>query len=154
MTKTKQLDLSHFPIERARIDIALPLLYFGSVMIIVYGWLLHLQTHMAGPLVVLFFVGWSIFAIYQVTTILVVDIYPDKPATATAANNLIRCLFSAGASAVVIPMLDAMGAGWTYTLTALVFTGLSLILFLLMKSGPAWRRAVKAKREEKLKERP
>jgi hypothetical protein len=113
LVKTKQMDLTHFPIERAGIEIALPLLYFGSAMIVMYGWLLHLQVYMAGPLVFLFFVGWSILAIYQVTAILVIDINPDKPSTTTAANNLIRCLFSAGASTIVVPMLDAMRTGWT-----------------------------------------
>ena len=146
----KQVDLSNFPIERARIEIALPLLYFGSAMIIVYGWLLNAQVHLAGPLVLLFFIGWSIFAIYQVTSILVIDIYPEKPATATAANNLVRCLFSAGATAVVVPMLDRLGRGWTYTLTALLFVALSPMLLALMSYGPGWRREGKSKEGEKI----
>lgn len=33
----RRLDLSNFPIERARLEVALPLLYFGSALIIVYG---------------------------------------------------------------------------------------------------------------------
>ncbi|KAK7750629.1 hypothetical protein SLS62_007476 [Diatrype stigma] len=149
MVLNKQVDLSNFPIERARIEIALPLLYFGSALIVVYGWLLNSQVHLAGPLVLLFFIGWSVFAIYQVTSILVIDIYPEKPATATAANNLVRCLFSAGATAVVIPMLERLGRGWTYTLTSLLFVALSPMLFVLMRYGPGWRRQKKVQKGEK-----
>ncbi|KAH9206515.1 major facilitator superfamily domain-containing protein [Leptodontidium sp. 2 PMI_412] len=136
----RKLDLTDFPIERARLEVALPLLYFGSALIIVYGWLLTLNVSLAGPLILLFFITWCIFAIYQVTAILVVDIYPDNPATATAANNLIRCLFSAGSTAVCVLMLQGIGRGWTYTLAALLFVALSPMLWVLIKFGPGWRR--------------
>jgi hypothetical protein len=78
-----------------------------------------------------------------VTAILVVDIYPDNPATATAANNLIRCLFSAGSTAVCVLMLQGIGRGWTYTLAALLFVALSPVLWVLIKFGPGWRRVIK-----------
>lgn len=80
---------------------------------------------------------------------MVVDIYPDNPAMATAANNLVRCLFSAGSTAVAIPMLGAMGRGWTYTLAALLFVAFSPILWVLMKFGPDWRRHMKEDSTEK-----
>jgi multidrug resistance protein len=145
----RKLDLTDFPIERARLEVALPLLYFGSALIIVYGWLLTLSVSLAGPLILLFFIGWCIFAIYQVTAILVVDIYPDNPATATAANNLIRCLFSAGSTAVCVLMLQGIGRGWTYTLAALLFVALSPMLWVLIKFGPGWRRVMKESKEKK-----
>ncbi|KAH8795637.1 major facilitator superfamily domain-containing protein [Hyaloscypha finlandica] len=145
----RKLDLSDFPIERARLEVALPLLYFGSALIIVYGWLLTLNVSLAGPLILLFFIGWCIFATYQVTAILVVDIYPDNPATATAANNLIRCLFSAGSTAVCVLMLQGIGRGWTYTLAALLFVALSPMLWVLIKFGPGWRRVMKESKENK-----
>ncbi|KAL5324989.1 hypothetical protein ACEPPN_006110 [Leptodophora sp. 'Broadleaf-Isolate-01'] len=145
----RKLDLTDFPIERARLEVALPLLYFGSALIIVYGWLLTMNVSLAGPLILLFFIGWCIFAIYQVTAILVVDIYPDNPATATAANNLIRCLFSAGSTAVCVLMLQGIGRGWTYTLAALLFVALSPMLWVLIKFGPGWRRVMKEKKEKK-----
>jgi len=145
----RKLDLTDFPIERARLEVALPLLYFGSGLIIVYGWLLTLNVSLAGPLILLFFIGWCIFATYQVTAILVVDIYPDNPATATAANNLIRCLFSAGSTAVCVLMLQGIGRGWTYTLAALLFVALSPMLWVLIKFGPGWRRVIKESKKKK-----
>lgn len=77
------------------------------------------------------------------------EIYPDNPATATAANNLIRCLFSAGSTAICIPMLQGIGRGWTYTLAALLFVTFSPMLWVLIKFGPSWRRATKESDEKK-----
>lgn len=41
-----------------------------------------------------------------------IDIYPGKPATVTAANNVVRCLLGAAATSAIIPMSEAMGNGW------------------------------------------
>jgi MFS family permease len=145
----RKLDLTDFPIERVRLEVALPLLYLGSALIIVYSWLLTLNVSLAGPLILLFFIGWCIFALYQVTAILVVDIYLNNPATATAANNLIRCLFRTGSTAVSIPMLQGIGRGWTYTIAALLFVALSPMLWVLVKFGPGWRRVSKVSKDKR-----
>ena len=77
-----------------------------------------------------------------------IDMYPGKPATATAATNLTRCLLGAGASAVVIPLSNAIGIGWTCTLASAIWAGLSCpVLLLLMKVGPKWRKADKEKKD-------
>ena len=88
-------------------------------------------------------------ASYQTTAILLVDIRPGRPATATAANNLIRCLLSAGASAIIIPMLNALGRGWTYTLIAFIWLLSSPCCWVLMKYGPRWRKEKKAREAKK-----
>lgn len=139
--KDKQQDLSYFPIERARLEVALPLLLLGAAAIVAYGWMVEKRTKIAGPCVVLFVMGYAIVAGFNCMSILMIDMYPGKPATATAANNLVRCLLGAGASAIVIPLVDAIGVGWTGTLASAVWAGFSTpLLFVLMKYGPRWRR--------------
>ena len=78
-----------------------------------------------------------------------VDIYPGKPATATAANNVVRCLLGAAASAAILPMSKAMGKGWAYTLLALLFVVASLGPAFTMKYGIKWRKDKKEKSERK-----
>lgn len=78
-----------------------------------------------------------------------VDIYPGKPATATAANNVVRCLLGAAATAAIGPMTDALGIGWAYTILALLFIISSAGPVATMKYGIEWRRAKKAKAERK-----
>lgn len=72
---------------------------------------------------------------------MLVDNYPQRPATATAANNLVRCLMGAGGTAGILYVVDSLGRGWTFTLVAgIVFISTSILLVLL-KYGGKWRRA-------------
>lgn len=70
---------------------------------------------------------------------LIVDLYPGKAASATAAVNVGRCLIGAVAVAVVQPMIDSMGAGWTFTLGALLALAIGLVCQLLIyRYGETW----------------
>jgi predicted MFS family arabinose efflux permease len=149
LVKNRQTDLTNFPIERVRLEIAMPLLLFGAVIIVIYGWLLEAKTALAGPLIMLFFSGYSLIASFQSTSLLLIDMYPDSPATASAANNLARCLLAACSAAAVNPMIKAMGTGWTYTLVGIIWTVDSALLLLLIKFGPKWRRQQKEQKEKR-----
>lgn len=150
LVKNQQHDLSNFPIEKARLEVAMPIVYISTASMIAYGWLLHFRTNLAGPCIFLFILGYTLIAAFNSLNILIVDFYRKSPATATAATNLVRCLLGAGASAIVIPMIDAMGTGWAYTLSALVWVAFSPVLWLLVKHGPRWRKE-RNEKEEKMK---
>ena len=143
--KNKQQDLSNFPIERARLEVVMPLLYAACVLILIYGWLLDAEVSVAGPLVILPFFGFAVSAMFKVMSILMIDIAPGRPATATAAFNLVRCLFGAVLTAVITPMINAMGRGWAFTFISLVWIIFSPMLLAVVKWGPQWRRERAAK---------
>ena len=145
--KSKQHDMLNFPIERARLEIAMPLLFSGAAIIIAYGWCVHEAVSVAGPIVLLFFLGYVLVAGYQSLSVLIVDLNRGAPATATAANNLVRCLFGAGASAIVNPLTEAVGYGWTCTIAAAVWLSFVPMLFVLMRYGQGWRK----KKSERIK---
>ena len=151
LTKNRHQDLTNFPLERARLEMALPLLYIGNMGSIAYGWTMYYKTNLAGPFTMLFVFGWGSMAAFQVMQILMVDINPGNAAASSAANNLFRCLLGAGSTAVVVPMIDRMGVGWTYTFASLVWIALSPCLWLLMKYGPGWRKEKKEKADRKEK---
>ncbi|KAK9311665.1 hypothetical protein V1524DRAFT_441669 [Lipomyces starkeyi] len=121
VVRNKHQDLTDFPIKKARLQVALPLFYLGTVSVLAYGWVMNYKVNLAGPIILLFFMGYSLTAAFQVLNILMVDIYPGKPATATAASNLVRCELGAFASAVIVPMSNAMRRGWAYSLTSTPF---------------------------------
>lgn len=143
-------DLSKYPIEKARLEPVIPLTALGVIATICYGWVLQNETNLAGPLVLLFVIGLCITGSFSILSTLVVDLYPEAPATAIAANNLFRCLFGAGGTAVVETMLKSMGRGWCYTFLALIVVVFSPILWISMKWGPRWREE---RRVRKLKEK-
>ncbi|KAL2189318.1 MFS general substrate transporter [Thermothelomyces heterothallicus CBS 203.75] len=134
-------DLRNFPIEKARILPVYPVLSAGIAAVIAYGWVLQAETNLAGPLVLLFVVGLCVTGSFSILNTLIVDLYPEAPATAVAANNLVRCLFGAAGTAFIESMLGALGRGWTYTFWALVLVVFSPILWVLTARGPHWREA-------------
>ncbi|KAL0257058.1 hypothetical protein SLS55_007868 [Diplodia seriata] len=81
-------DLRNFPIERARIEVAVPLLAVGLASLTAYGWVMDAETHLAAPLVMFFLLGLTLTGTFNVLNLMLVDFYPLSPATATAANNL------------------------------------------------------------------
>ncbi|KAF8859713.1 MFS multidrug transporter-like protein, partial [Acephala macrosclerotiorum] len=148
--KNRRQDLTNFPIERARLEIAFPTFFLGGVFLIAYGWILTIKISVAVPVVFLFFTGYALTSCFQILNVLMVDIYPGKPSVATAANNFVRCEIGAIFSAVLLPLVDAIGWGGAYTLLAGLFVGFAPMLLLIMARGPKWRRERK-EREDKAK---
>ena len=140
VVKTKQQDLTNFPIERARLEIALPMLLLEATSIITYSWVTKFATNLSGPLILLFVISYSSCAAFTTMSILVVDVYPEKAGQATAANNLCRCWVGAGFTAAILPMINAMGRGWSLTLVGLLCLACAPILVVVMILGPHWRR--------------
>ncbi|KAI1801134.1 MFS general substrate transporter [Daldinia bambusicola] len=132
-------DLKGFPIEKARLQLVYPLVCVGAIVYIGFGWALHYEVHVAVPLVLSFFIGTCVTGPFQIINVLIVDLYPSAPSTATAANNLCRCLSGAVATAVIQYIIDAWGRGWAYTFIALIFTFFSPTLWVIQKYGPKWR---------------
>ncbi|KAG5746788.1 hypothetical protein H9Q72_003859 [Fusarium xylarioides] len=121
--RSKQQDLSGFPIERARLEIGFPLLMLAAATLVCWGWAVHARAHIAVP----------------------------KAGTASAANNLTRCLVGAGASAAIVPMIDAMGPGWAFTLDGGLYVLGCPILITVMVRGVKWRGELRMKEERKQK---
>ena len=133
--------LQDFPLEKARVQVVWPLLYTGVVATLCYGWVLEKAAPLAAPLFLQFVIGLCFTGVFDIMSTLFVDLYPQSPATATAANNLVRCLIGAAGTALIIQMIEAMGKGWCFTfLTAVVFV-LSPLLAVDVIWGPKWREA-------------
>ena len=143
--------LKDFPIERVRIQVVWPLLLVGAGAYIAYGWVMQAELHVAIPLALSFFIGLCVTGSFQVINTLVVDLYPEAPASATAANNLTRCLLGSVSTALIEKMIQAMGRGWAFTLIALIFTVTSPTLWVVQKYGPKYREQRRLKTLEAAK---
>ncbi|KAK4893564.1 hypothetical protein LTR27_008031 [Elasticomyces elasticus] len=148
IVKGKSNDLRNFPLERTRIEIAVPLIIIGDAALLCYGWVMQVETSLAVPLVLMFIMGLTLTGAFNAMSVMIVDLYPLSPSTATAANNLVRCLMGAGATGVIIYMIEAMGRGWCFTFVAGVVALFSPILWVLEKWGPGWREARRARVED------
>ncbi|KAF2805692.1 MFS general substrate transporter [Mytilinidion resinicola] len=141
-------DLKKIPIERARIQVAIPLVYLGNAALLCYGWVVEVETSLAVPLVLHFIMGIGLSGAFNCMSVLLVDFYPLSPATATAANNLARCLLGAAGTAIIQIMIDSMGRGWCFTFIAAVVFCTSPILLVLMRWGPGWRESRRKRLED------
>ncbi|KAK2805833.1 hypothetical protein FQN51_008607 [Onygenales sp. PD_10] len=147
--RTKQQDLRHFPIEKARLQVTFPLLFLSVCVIVCFGWTLHFRKSVAAPLVLLFIGGGTLTASVNTVSALLVDLHPGKAATVTASNNLVRCLFGAGATAVLSPMTSRLGRGWCFTLIAFVMCLTVPMMLVVIRLGPKWREERYVKTQER-----
>ncbi|KAF6816730.1 hypothetical protein CPLU01_13785 [Colletotrichum plurivorum] len=133
-------DMRTFPIERARSRGSYSIIAVSAFAFVGYGWAVERHAHVAVPLVLQFYLGCKSTVVHQVYSALLVDIFPDKPGTAGASNNICRCALSAALVAALQPAVDAMGRSWFFTLVGLWDAVGSIIgVFVLRRHGRRWR---------------
>ncbi|CAD6586572.1 MAG: hypothetical protein ASARMPRED_002763 [Alectoria sarmentosa] len=127
----------HIPIEKARLELGIPLYLAATCLIIAYGWCLEFHVNIAGPIVTLFATSFVLSASLQVLSSLMIDLWPGRSGAAAAANNLFRCTLGAAASAVIEPMNNAIGRGWAFTTLALISASSVPLLGIIIRRGNA-----------------
>ena len=142
-------ELRTFPIERARLGVVWAPTYVAAATLIAWGWMLAARAPLAVPLIITFINGVSVSGAMTTASTLLVDLYPQKPATVMASLNLTRCLLGAGGIAAVQYVVDAWGLGWTFTFLGLMVALSSPLLWVLLRFGPRWREARRVRIEER-----
>ncbi|KEQ85577.1 MFS general substrate transporter [Aureobasidium pullulans EXF-150] len=142
----KQTDLKDFPIERARLEVAVPMIILGSACNIGFGWTVQCKTNLAGPLILLFVIAFCTSSSLNCVACLMLDLYPGQAGTVTASNNLLRCLLGAGATAATVPLINAIGFGWAVMVFAILNVVALPLLWYVMREGPKWRTGTLNKR--------
>ncbi|KAK9242966.1 major facilitator superfamily domain-containing protein [Lipomyces tetrasporus] len=135
-----------FPLERARLRTVWLWSGLQCASALVFGWTIDQEVRIAVPIICTFIVGWAATSSQSVITTFLVDVFPRRSASASAALNLARCLLGAAGTGTVLPIINAITVGWTFT----VFTGVMLValgLVLLQMSYGAGRRRLREKRE-------
>jgi len=122
------------------VQISICAIYVSCVAVVVYGWTMQSRRSLAGIELSLFFMGLFFSGAMNAINTLIVDTHPESPATAVAANNLFRCLVSSGATAIALPLINAIGIGWTSVVIAGVWLCFSPLLWLVMFRGAKWRK--------------
>ncbi|KAJ6189286.1 hypothetical protein N7519_004194 [Penicillium mononematosum] len=147
-------DLRSFPIERTRLQTVFPTMAVGVAAFIPYGWVLQQKVHLAAPLVLQFIIGFCFVASLNCLNTLLVDLFPDRPATAASACNLVRCCLGAVGAAVISQMLSGMGWGWCFVFLGLVMAVGMGLLWVENVYGMGWRekRFLKIERKKAEKE--
>ena len=98
-----------------------------------------LRTHLAVPIILQYFISFCATGIFTINSAFVIDLYPGASASATAVNNLMRCLIGAAGVAVVQPIIEALTAEYTFVLLAGITVAMTPLLWVERRFGAAWR---------------
>ncbi|KAJ6000007.1 hypothetical protein N7481_000416 [Penicillium waksmanii] len=142
-TKSNQED---FPLEKARLRLVPFFSLLQCLSLLLFGWTIQLphSVHIAVPIVSTFITGWTAVSMQSVIMTYLVDIYHDKSAGASASLNLARCLFAAGGTSFVMPLINAVGVGLTFTICVIVQVVALIGPLLQWKFAAGWRKKAEA----------
>ncbi|KAI1258826.1 MFS general substrate transporter [Xylariaceae sp. FL1019] len=135
-----QPDGLELPLEKARLRLLPLFALLQCAAIIVFGWTIQYTVHIAVPIVTTFITGWTLVSTQSAVSTYLVDVFPEHKASATASLDLARCLLAAGGTSLVIPLVNAVGAGWTFTITVAVQIIAGVGLLVQWRYGGKWRR--------------
>ncbi|KAI7860461.1 major facilitator superfamily domain-containing protein [Circinella umbellata] len=134
-----------FPIYKARLFYIWPCSIVIQLGTLVFGWLFIMKTHLAIPLIILFFLSFTMAIVDDATLCLTQDLQPDKVGAISGSLNLVQGIFGGIVTVIVEPLSSSIGVGWTYTLLGSVLMTTNIMLLVLLRNGVAWR----IQREEK-----
>lgn len=129
-----------FPLEKARLRLIPLFAALQCISIIVFGWTINYSVYLAVPIVSTFITGWTAVSTQSIIMTYLVDVFSDRAAAASASLNLARCIFAAGGTSIVMPIINGVGVGWTFTICVFVQI-LALLLFAVQwRFGGKWRQ--------------
>lgn len=130
---------SSFPLEKARLRLIPIFSLLQCASILVFGWTIRYEVHIAVPIITTFITGWTAVGMQGLITTYLVDIFPSKSAAATASMNLARCLCGAGGVSFVMPLVNKIGVGWAFTVCAGVQVVALVLPGVQYKFAARWR---------------
>ncbi|KAJ5192044.1 uncharacterized protein N7498_011029 [Penicillium cinerascens] len=102
--------------------------------------------NLAAPLILQFLIAFSATAILNINSTVLIDCFPERPASATALNNLCRCLLGAVGVSVIQPLIGTTKAMIAFFIVSGVVCLFTPLIWVEWKWGERWRQ----EREEKL----
>ncbi|PLB55345.1 putative MFS multidrug transporter [Aspergillus steynii IBT 23096] len=131
-----------FPLEKARLRLVPIFSLLQCISIILFGWTIQYpdRVHIAVPIVSTFITGWTAVSTQSLIMTYLVDVFPTRSAAASASLNLARCLFAAGGTSFIMPMVNRIGVGVAFTVCVAVQFVALIGPLVQWKFAADWRR--------------
>ncbi|KAM0485483.1 hypothetical protein ACHAPX_001470 [Trichoderma viride] len=148
-TRSISKDEDDFPIEKARLRLVPVFSIIQCLSILLFGWTIQYphRVHIAVPIVSTFITGWTAVSTQSIIMTYLVDIFSDRSAAASASLNLARCLFAAGGTSLVMPMVNGIGVGLAFTICVIVQFVALLGPAIQWRFAAGWRKQSKAQKK-------
>lgn len=131
-----------------RLRSALPFMGIAMpICMLVYGW--SVEKRFGGiplPVIMMFLQGISQLFCFPSLNTYCLDVMQSSSAEVIAGNYMIRYLFGALGSAVVLPAVEKIGVGWFSTISAGFLVVSSLATWAAVLWGSGWRDNVDRRR--------
>ena len=128
------------PLEKARLEPALPLCYVSCPCILGYAWALDKVVHISGPLIFLLCLGVCTTGASNMACTLLLDLNARQAGKVLGAMAMFNCLLAAGTASGALPLAHAIGMGWMGVIIAGVWFLISKLLWVVCLYGLNWRR--------------
>ncbi|KAI0544437.1 major facilitator superfamily transporter [Xylaria curta] len=146
--EVKEKLFDDFPIELTRLRSISYLAVLTAAATAGYGWTVQKQVHVAVPLLIQAVLGFTFAAGFVTFGTLTTDLNPGRSSTAAASANILRAFLAAGGTAALQPIIDAVGAGWCFTIFGFLVAACGPLLLLQIRIGPKWRESRKSRQVE------
>ncbi|KAL2846770.1 major facilitator superfamily domain-containing protein [Aspergillus pseudodeflectus] len=133
MTVRRYIKTRGFRLPQDRLNSGLVMLFLvlpGATL--VYAWSLQEEKGgMALPIVAGFVAGVGLMGSFNGLNTYAAEALPSRRSEVISGKYIIQYTFSAGASALVVPVIDDIGVGWTFTISAfMTLTGAVLVVMI------------------------
>lgn len=145
-TAESQTD-NFFPLEKARLRTLPVLALVQSASILAFAWSIAFPTrvHIAVPIASTFVTGWTAVSMQSAVMTYLLDVFHGQSAAASASLNLARCLMAAAGTSAVMPLINAIGVGWAFTVCVGVMGVGAVGLGVQWRYAGRWRQAEEVK---------
>ncbi|KAE8355920.1 major facilitator superfamily domain-containing protein [Aspergillus coremiiformis] len=104
--------------------------------VLTYGWTLQEQKGGMGvPILAAFFGGWGLMGSLNCLNTYVAEALPPRRSEVIAGKYMVQYSFAAGSIALVMPLIEAVGVGWTFTICVALSTLGGLLTLSIAKWG-------------------
>lgn len=141
-TKAKRFDEDgrpkYIPEDRMRENAWLGALIYPAALMW-YGWTVDKGTFWLVPAIANFFYGVGSMLIFAMATTMLTEFMPEKSSSGVAVNNFVRNIFSCIGAFVGVPLIDAIGNGWLFTILGIWAFSSSVVIWAMRRFGSRWR---------------
>ncbi|KAL2852453.1 major facilitator superfamily domain-containing protein [Aspergillus pseudoustus] len=122
--------------------------WLGAILypagLIGYGWTVDKGVFWFVPMLFNFCFGVGSMLLFSAFTTVLVEFLPRKSSEGVALNNFVRNIFSCVGSFVAVPIINAIGNGWLFTIIGLVAFASSSVIVVMRVFGPRWKASMDA----------
>ena len=126
------------PHDMLGINIWIAAIMFPAAML-VSGWAAE-EHIVALPLVANFFFAFGNMMVQNITTVMLTEFTPSRPADSVALSNLMRNTLGAVACVVAQPLINVIGVGWVSTIVAIICAASAVCIWLLQRNADKWSK--------------